>query len=119
MADIQELRLIVKEIRANPANWTQKWWGWRGRCGTSYCIAGHAVERAGYPMIWEPMVTGYRAGYCRMERGDRPIGEVAQQLLDLTAGQARLLFAGSNTLEDIEALIGQWEAEQLAAESDE
>lgn len=105
--NIPLLRRTLDHIRAHPEEWRQGYW----RCGTTMCFAGHAAFLAGgewfHPedpmcsyMVAQPGEVTYLRGAVRVE--DR-----ARRVLGLTEGQADELFAGINTLGEIETLIDE------------
>lgn len=91
MADIQGLRATLAFITANPQLWRQDSW--------LHCFAAIAVELAGYdvlPSLW-----------VRLDNKSVQVWDAAAEVLDLTGPQTRTLFAPSNTLAELTALVGE------------
>ena len=91
MADVKGLRATLSFIQANPQLWRQDSW--------LHCFAAIAVELAGYdvlPSLW-----------VRLDNRSVPVWEAAAEVLDLTGPQARALFAPSNTLNGLSALVAE------------
>jgi hypothetical protein len=82
-------------------------------CGTTACFAGHTCARSGYRPLFDyddaptNRVTG-RVNLDGAEDGDwRWVGDTAQQVLGLTPGEAKRLFAAYNTLDDLHSMVKQ------------
>lgn len=101
-----------------PSEWDQDWWYHRTHeagavdtapnwCGTAACVAGKvAIMAGGVPDIGD--TPGEVADFVIMPDGERRTARtVAQQELGLNDRQADVLFAGSNTYEDILHIAGQ------------
>jgi hypothetical protein len=90
----EEIRLIVKEFEANPNMWDQAHWAgsfehWIDgpACGTTGCLAGWAVMRAGYEVA---------GGFAYSEgHAVGTVPGVAQRLLGLSDDQAVAVFSGN------------------------
>jgi hypothetical protein len=108
---------MVKEM-AERGRWNQTVWAQvlvqgdstpEGSCGTAFCFAGWAVQeaKAGAP-LWVPRrFTGSSTVYDAIFiTGGRRISKVAAEVLGLTKGDAGVLFNPSNTLADLEYLVG-------------
>ncbi len=77
---------------------------WSSSCGTVRCVAGWTVEFAGHPLI-------LRGGqvFVEAEHGfARSVRDVAMTELGLSGSQATALFAATNTIEDIRAIVTLW-----------
>lgn len=81
-------------------------------CGTSFCVAGWAVQLAGAEIAWEPemvatidgrkVVAALGASTCITADGtSRSVREYARELLELDDVQAYHMFKGGNSLQDI------------------
>jgi hypothetical protein len=106
--NVEELRLIVKQIEAHPETWYQRTWAKQESCGTSFCVAGHAVYRAGYDVLWGEMLGDTStATDCAHPESQAvvSISVMARELLGLTEYQSGTLFNGSNSLDDIKAVV--------------
>jgi hypothetical protein len=91
VADVHGLRATLAFIQANPQLWKQDSW--------LHCFASIAVELAGYdvlPSLW-----------VRLDDRSAQVWDAAAEVLNLTGPQARHLFAPSNTLADLTALVGE------------
>lgn len=109
----EELLLIYKQIKTEPETWDQDVWAckvWREvenpanvgdieHCGTAYCIAGHAVARAGYKIMWH----AGQASSCKdpVTGTVSSIPSVARKILGIDVAQGDELFAAANDLEDV------------------
>lgn len=101
----QEIEDIITYIEDHPDEWHQLTWARKFRnrsCGSAYCLAGHAVVRAGYKINWQRHSS---ADTCRDKDGTlHCIRDVAQEVLGLDEGQASWLFAGFNTIDDLKRI---------------
>lgn len=111
---VVEILGLYRWAKGNPQEHDQKQYARRSKvpavtCGTAYCLAGKAVERAGEPLHW--MTTEHSriewAAYCDLPGGKLgdEIGVRAAELLGLTARQALNLFDPENGLADIRKWI--------------
>jgi hypothetical protein len=115
MADIERLDRALAHIEAHPEQHDQDVWlrdttaGGKVDCGTAGCLAGWVVAQA------HPEASFIRAddadkapGACsrvEIEPGVvRPIEDYAQQLLDISKGQAVALFMPGNTVETLKGM---------------
>lgn len=100
---------ILEKIRLDPDSWDQSNWARLTGCGTSYCFAGWACVLSGYRMDWTDIcsVTLFLIDEdYREQHGDRrPISNTACELLGLGPKEADALFAGSNSLDDLETMV--------------
>jgi len=116
------LRKVLDHIDAHPQEWNQDLWGvnfplydqWASkeytRCGTAFCIAGHAVTMAGAEPVWEDDGTMNFVYY----EGQRVfVSDLARQLLSLNYGEVTLFDSG-NSREVIQEI-----AEEIAARAGE
>lgn len=95
------LRKTLEHITAHPEEHSQAAWAEKDQrtlCGTTYCLAGHAVQFAGYEIDWETPI--YSAD-CVV--GGESIELAAQRELGLTDPQARRMFNFRTNL------LGLWE----------
>jgi hypothetical protein len=112
--NIPLLRKTLEHITTDPGLWDQACWASRSACGTTCCLAGHAVILAGGQLDFEShsamrvdadhTETGH--GYGRDGRHG-PIEHLAQAELGLDTDQAARLFHGENTLPELWALAGE------------
>lgn len=100
--DIAEIEAIIAYIEAHPQEWDQSVWA-RKDCGTAYCVAGHAVIRAGATIVWG---TGTQASFCDLNGRQGPIDVIAQELLGLSDFDAEALFAAENEIADLRMILG-------------
>lgn len=118
--DLDLLDLVLHHITEYPDTWRQDFY----RCGSSYCVAGHAAVFSGYQWAF-PTYSDDSYLVARPEdaadaftvdhhvRNGEPLpapltivecDDVARRLLGLTFDEADDLFAGGNTLEDLAKL---------------
>lgn len=104
--NLTEIEAIITYVEDHPEEWRQTEWAVRTECGTAYCMAGHAVVRAGYHV---PLV-GQNVGSCSCEKGGQweLISIAAAQVLELDHDEALTLFACSNTLDDLKLIVKAW-----------
>lgn len=134
MANIEALRQVQKQINIRPELHNQGSWGLISceeaqklnpttvgltfglatHCGTAACVAGWAVELAGYDMVIEPRelesalvcdTDAVAVGTCTDGEYIYLIRDKAQELLGLTVDQASHLFSGANTRDQINVYI--------------
>lgn len=102
MVNVPLLRKVLEHITEHPNEHDQTEWATRVEdCGTTMCVAGHAVAMTGYEIIW-PAHSG-TAATCERD-GDlwgRSIEGAAMEELGLSSDQADQLFSGVNTLEGL------------------
>jgi hypothetical protein len=128
MPNIEALDRTMAYLLEHQERWYQLYWArpdlddQNNVCGTSCCFAGFAILAHGYTYKWErePLFGCFDAQIinpsgdtARDPRSDLPLDEdgtrsLAIELLDLTQPQARALFDGANTLEEIQAFIEFW-----------
>lgn len=76
-------------------------------CGAAMCFAGHAALRMGFPA---PPKNNGQSWSRKVDSDDdwadsESVETFARNVLGLTAGQGEALFAGNNTLQDLEDII--------------
>lgn len=84
--NIPLLRKVMDHITAHPEEHDQTTWGQRRHCGTTFCVAGWAVQFAGHEIVWP---SDDEAEF--VEDG-QAIADVAETALGLTPWQAEQLF---------------------------
>jgi hypothetical protein len=94
---------VLAHIETHPKEWDQTWYAERHPCGTAYCFAGHTVRLA-HPTA-EFLFGDSLAAAVRVDGVEHYIGELAAKLLDLSHLDELALFDGSNTLEDLRAMV--------------
>jgi hypothetical protein len=110
------LEKTLQAIKDNPKEWDQADW----RCRSGMCFAGHAAQLAGGHWL-NPVATG--AAYDSYLVADPDVddeddinnhpyygplvsaGVRARKVLGLRQGNTYGLFAGSNTLQDLEGIV--------------
>lgn len=97
------LRDTLEHVTAHRDELDQSEWAWKTACGTTMCLGGHAVVRAGHQIQWN--VWSFAAGCVT---SGRSISEVAREVLDLTEDQADRLFAAGNSLVDLWRLASEF-----------
>lgn len=113
--DTAELVAIYRYIKAHPKEWEQRLFAARSEhgCRTAYCLAGHAVVRAGYKLVWEPRFTPMDGWYdsswfvadTDTYGQNLQIAHVARKVLGLNPTDADKLFCATNTLDDLRRII--------------
>lgn len=74
-------------------------------CGSAYCVAGKAIQRAGHVITQD---TGLPSGRILIDgEWGRSIPDMATEILGLDDATADALFGGANTAEDIDDIIRQ------------
>jgi hypothetical protein len=102
LAHIRELEARQHEDRYQGDKWYQSVWRSEIPCGTAACFAGWAVQ------MFAPdtaVLSGARVYF--PDRRELVVRDYAMELLGLTDNQSDLLFGGSNTLAELERLIGR------------
>ena len=101
--NVELLQKTLDTIKANPEHWNQYHW----HCGTSHCFAGFAELIAnGIPIQTDDKTLRTYSGfsdspesvYWKTERN-------AQKLLNINDDDASILFAGYNSLLDLERMV--------------
>jgi hypothetical protein len=123
MPNIALLDQIIAHVKAHPEEWDQGNWVQKTSCGTSYCIAGFATMFT--------MPEGHSFSFGKMYGNDTQnayyvgtpdnsvaytIRQYAEDALRLDYDQARILFDGGNTLEEIEVIRNALANDTLFAE---
>lgn len=112
--NLPEIKSILEYIEVNPEQWEQGSWAKResrtSSCGTTFCVAGHAANRAGAEIIYAD--DGWANSCVTADGTTRTIEFYAQELLGLDAEQAEQLFSGANSLERMWRLVAQWEEKE-------
>jgi hypothetical protein len=111
----EELHAILAEITADPERWNQQHYAvsYTYRCGTAYCVAGHAVCRAHPDARFNFYLNPYAlhdaktADNVTLSDGSvHEIHKLAAEILGLTGAEASVLFAGHNTLAELTHIVG-------------
>lgn len=99
---------VLAQIEREPSTWFQRQWAMTSDCGTSYCLAGHAVVLSGHQIAWEQAIQPLKKygltnpKICgRVVGSDEPLATIACQLLGLEPVEAVRLFHTDNALEDL------------------
>lgn len=124
--DHEALDDVMDFIRKHPQTWRQESWFKTvdretgeaeyyvqvedvelvNSCGASFCFAGHAAIRAGFPAPkignneWTRKVID-ESGF----QWDEEVSDFAENILGLDHGQAEALFHQDNTIEDLEVIV--------------
>lgn len=116
MINIENAKRVLAKIKAEPETHSQKQWARRTPCGTTACIAGHAVIEIGCasPIFDYKIFDGSEiAGACQTPDGEtHAIFDFAAELLGLEEDVAHDLFYLTNNQEAINEL------ERLIAEAE-
>lgn len=101
---------VLAHIAISPARYDQDYFVNDTDCGTSFCIAGWAVQRLSDTQITVANETTIlRDVAIKLGLGGRNgWRSVGAKALDITRRQAYLLFSASNTLPQIIGLIAAW-----------
>lgn len=114
--DAPRLRKVLEHITADPKSWDQTQWAVRTPCGTTHCVAGHAVrmfdDDAHFRWYRITLRNEYADNVSRDDGVVQSVAGRAAELLGLTATQADLLFAGGNTLVEL------WYAAEILTEGE-
>lgn len=98
------LRRTLEHVLAHPDEHDQTSWGLRLPCGTSYCLAGHAVVTVlGARPVWFPCADGGVLQDVVMPGTSEVVGvaDAARDALGLPTGWANLLFSARNSRADL------------------
>lgn len=94
MRNIELLEKTMQFIKDNPEKHDQHTW-----CGTAQCFAGWAVHLQGGRVVDEESAI-VEVGWHRDH-----VQDVAESLLGLDGWESGALFAGGNTLEELELMV--------------
>ncbi len=104
------LRQTMAHIEAHPEEWYQGSW----RCDTGMCFAGHTAIIDGatwtYPDITDDEIFETEL-VTTPGREIMPVRDYASHALGLELGEAALLFAASNDLDDLRQIVDELCAE--------
>lgn len=99
MVNVPLLRKVLEHITEHPEEHSQHVWAARSDCGTTMCVAGHAVSMTGHDMMYSSLGAYGEAVGCTDKDGVAySIQAAAAKELDLSPSQASGLFHGANTL---------------------
>lgn len=103
---IADLRIGVEHIRNNPREWDQSLWF----CGTTACLAGHIVTRAG----WSPIEDedGDEGFHISDGRDISTVDVMACTIAGILHEEGDVLWNGTNTLDQLDTLVRRLEADQ-------
>jgi hypothetical protein len=103
MVDMQRLDEVMTHIHDYPEGWRQCAWGQQdASCGTTGCVAGWTGYLAnGWEAAWWH---GELTGFLGPDGKMWAVGMAARELLNLNEAEARVLFCGTNTMEDLDAM---------------
>ena len=122
MANVELLRETMQYIKNNPQSWRQDVWfthldpetGRRthelveveveevNSCKTAFCFAGHAALKSGFP---SPPKDSYTNWIAEINGENVWVDAYAARQLGITYDQAEVLFAGENSMEELEVLV--------------
>jgi len=103
MANVEKLEAVLDYIRSYPEEHNQSAWAEKGACGTTLCFAGTAVVLSGYEIVWQ--ADGHDAYMCQRGLETGHIAEVAADELQLSNAQAKDLFLGAFSFDDVERAV--------------
>lgn len=108
MANVEECRAVYKAILADPLSHDQEHFGIKTPCGTSLCIAGHAVKLF-KPEVMRWIVDQEDLTKAFLEHIDpeRTVEEEAREILGLSCDEAEELFLTMNN-EDALRILGEY-----------
>jgi len=86
---VDEERHHENAIKLDMEHWVKK----DPECGTTMCIAGYAVHKAGGEFIWSTHPDGYPMIYsCELNGGRYSVEDAARMILGLSESEGFLLF---------------------------
>lgn len=110
MINVPLMRKVLEHITEHPEEHDQQSWAEKTACGTTYCMAGHAVLMAGHEIAWSAIAGVYleEDGADRVtepietsESFTQYIPHVAAHELGIDHMQASMLFYDSTYLEEL------------------
>tara|TARA_R110002126_G_scaffold155255_2_gene302292 strand:- start:3070 stop:3441 length:372 start_codon:yes stop_codon:yes gene_type:complete len=102
--NVELLQKTLDTIKANPQHWKQERW----HCGTSHCFAGFAeLINRGLPIDTHEDVLRDEFDFFSYYHSDWNTSMHATELLGLDDEDAAWLFAGYNSLEDLEEMVAE------------
>lgn len=107
MANIELLDRVIAHIEANPEAWDQRQWAIQMPCRTAFCLAGWTVHIAHPDAQPEWSDVTHEAFGVTIPGDLMPYWSyfnLASQDLDLTTGQASMLFDELRTLAEIKKI---------------
>jgi hypothetical protein len=110
MINVPLLRKTLEYITAHPEEHDQRNWGVKTACGSSYCLAGHAVVLAGHEIDWHSpdlVRMGMRSS-CHALTDGRYISDAAREELGLDPERAARLFDANNDLGTLWRLASEY-----------
>ena len=101
--NIQRYENVLNYILKNQTSWDQS--DWHSDCGTAHCFAGIAemLLRAGVSRVKCSVCGGYER-VCANCSGDTRT--IAENYLELTAGESKYLFHWNRTVRDFWDFLG-------------
>lgn len=104
--NIERMQKLLDHVTAHPEEHDQNTWGQKTACGTTMCLAGHAVEMFGAGIAWMPLDPYSRdpdtvQAVAIFDKTGREIPEAAAELLDLTLDEMTHLFYTAQTADDL------------------
>lgn len=105
MANIKMLEEVMDYIKTHPEQLRQDVWATqKADCGTACCFAGWTAVLNGYQLDW--LEDDDMTSIVRDKDGiHHVISDLAEELLDLTQFEGDVLFAGSNTIDELEQMV--------------
>lgn len=104
MSDYPLLQKVMDHVTAHPEEHNQRNYGRQTPCGTTFCVAGHALLISGYTPLFtnypgpEQVMLGVYDAHGKMIHG---YDEVARKELDLTMTQASEIFYCMGELDEV------------------
>lgn len=80
-------RLVLKQVETEPETFDMRTWVHRTSCGTTACLAGHALLFSGYTMGTEPLFEDGEWVFCFLDPDGQAVadpGRAAQQVLGMS-----------------------------------
>jgi hypothetical protein len=122
MANVELLRETLDHIKNNPQTWKQDVWFTHldpethrrvaslieveveevNSCKTAFCFAGHAALKSGFP---SPPKNSFEVWTAEIDGKTWWVDSYAADKLGITYDQADVLFAGENSLKEIEDIV--------------
>lgn len=114
--NIPPLRKALEHVTEHPEEHNQGTWASRTGCGTTGCLAYWIATFAGHKVAWMRPLIGVELACFTTQ--DKPIGQVAAREAGLSPAQAKQLFNGNNTIDDLWNLASEYTDGEIARPHD-
>jgi hypothetical protein len=109
------LDAVLGYIEAHPEQHNQSLYGIQNECGTTACVAGHAVLMAGDEVEWYNHEDKNQRIMMSVKHDGQwmPVFEAARSVLDLSSQQAiELFYCWDNDIDVLKGIVKRWANEQ-------